>query len=77
MLIGEVQEGRAVLNVITLGRVLEYLNTYVRRRWEVVRQPPSKDPALGMLILLEKFRHVAGARHQVAPVAELLTSPGG
>ena len=63
--------------VITLGRVLEYLSTYVRRHWEVVRHTESKDPALGMLILLEKIRHVAGAHHQVAPVAELLTLPGG
>ena len=53
--------------VITLGRCLEYLTAYVRDNWDVVRHTESKDPALGMLMLLEKIRHAAKAGDSGGP----------
>ena len=57
--------------VITLGRVLNFLTSYVRRNWHVLRHTESKDPALGLLMLLEKIRQAdaAGARAAIRPPA--------
>ncbi|MDV3294815.1 MAG: hypothetical protein LOY01_03225 [Brachybacterium paraconglomeratum] len=46
---------------ITLAHVVEFLTAYVRREWDVLRHTDSKDPALGMLMLLEKARRTAAA----------------
>lgn len=40
--------------VVTLSQVVTYLQDYVREYWDVLRHVEEKDPAFGMLVLLEK-----------------------
>src|SRR5947207_1450737 len=40
--------------IISLGHVLEFLEGYVRRHWNVLRHLQFKDPAFGFLMTLEK-----------------------
>ena len=40
--------------MLSLGRILAYLRTYLRDHWEVLRHTESKDPACGFLLLAEK-----------------------
>jgi hypothetical protein len=42
--------------IISLGHVLDFLQTYVHRHWKVLRHLQFKDPALGFLMTLEKAR---------------------
>jgi hypothetical protein len=41
---------------IPMGHVVAYLQEYLREYWNVLRHAPIKDPALGVLALLEKWR---------------------
>lgn len=41
-------------HVVALRQVVAFLRSYVRRHWDVLRHWDSKDPALGMLLTLEK-----------------------
>ncbi len=48
--------------IISLGRVLQYLQNYVRVNWTMLRQCQFKDPALGFLMTLEKARRGGAGR---------------
>lgn len=42
--------------VILLGDIIESLQTYLRQHWDLIRHAQFKDPALSMLMTLEKAR---------------------
>ena len=48
--------------IISLGHVLSYLQSYVRRHWQVLRHLQFKDPAFGFLMTLEKARRGGAGR---------------
>jgi len=48
--------------IISLGHVLEYLQQYVRKHWDVLRHLQFKDPAFGFLMTLEKARRGGAGR---------------
>lgn len=54
--------GRPPHEVILLGQVLVYLESYIERHWEVLRHTDYKDPAFGFLMTLEKARRGAPSR---------------
>ena len=41
---------------ITMGHIVEFLQQYLRAHWNVLRHAPIRDPALGVLALVEKWR---------------------
>lgn len=41
---------------ISLGQVHAYLEAFVREHWDALKAIPSKDPALGWVMLREKLR---------------------
>ncbi len=47
--------------VISLGHVVQFLQTYLRRNWDVLHHAQFKDPALGFLVALEKASRAADA----------------
>jgi hypothetical protein len=48
--------------IISLGHVLDYLQRYVQRHWDVLRHLQFKDPAFGFLMTLEKARRGEAGR---------------
>jgi hypothetical protein len=48
--------------IISLGHALQYLQSYVRRHWHVLRHLQFKDPAFGFLMTLEKARRGGAGR---------------
>jgi len=54
--------------IISLGHVLEYLQRYVKRHWNVLRHLQFKDPAFGFLMTLEKARRGGAGRRGVRGV---------
>src|SRR5690606_35268337 len=48
---------------VTLGHVVRFLREYLRDHWDVLRQVQTKDPAMGLLMTLEK----AGWGEQARP----------
>jgi len=48
--------------IISLGHVLDFLQEYVRRHWNVLRHLQFKDPAFGFLMTLEKARRGGAGR---------------
>ena len=42
--------------IVSLGHVLQFLQTYVRKHWHVLRHLQFKDPAFGFLMTMEKAR---------------------
>ena len=48
--------------IISLGHVLAYLQSYVRRHWQVLRHLQFKDPAFGFLMTMEKARRGGAGR---------------
>ncbi len=54
--------------IISLGHVVEYLQGYVRKHWNLLRHVHLKDPAFGFLLLLEKARRGAAGRRGTAGV---------
>ncbi|MGZ4808221.1 MAG: hypothetical protein ACXV7D_02730 [Thermoanaerobaculia bacterium] len=48
--------------IISLGHVLTFLQSYVRRHWHVLRHLQFKDPAFGFLMTLEKARRGGAGR---------------
>jgi hypothetical protein len=48
--------------IISLGHVLQFLQTYVRRHWHMLRHLQFKDPAFGFLMTLEKARRGGAGR---------------
>ena len=41
---------------IPMGHIVAFLQQYLREHWSVLRHAPIKDPALGVLALIEKWR---------------------
>lgn len=53
--------------VISMRHVVEYVQTYLRDNWQVLRHAQIRDPALGLLALIEKWAGVPnGDRNQRA-----------
>jgi hypothetical protein len=48
--------------IISLGHVLEYLQSYVRKHWNMLRHLQFKDPAFGFLMTLEKAKRGGAGR---------------
>lgn len=48
--------------IISLGHVLTFLQTYVRKHWHMLRHMQFKDPAFGFLMTLEKARRGGAGR---------------
>ena len=48
--------------IISLGHVLDFLQSYVRRHWSMLRHLQFKDPAFGFLMTLEKARRGGAGR---------------
>ena len=48
--------------IISLGHVLAFLQSYVRKHWHMLRHLQFKDPAFGFLMTLEKARRGAAGR---------------
>lgn len=48
--------------IISLGHVLQFLQGYVRRHWDMLRHLQFKDPAFGFLMTLEKARRGGAGR---------------
>ncbi|MDP9193838.1 MAG: hypothetical protein M3P06_19260 [Acidobacteriota bacterium] len=59
--------------IISLGRVLTFLQAYVRKHWDMLRHLQFKDPAFGFLMTLEKARRGAAGRRGEEGV-EIVTS---
>ena len=53
------QEAHPVCLTIPMGHVVEFLQKYLRRHWEVLRHAQFKDPVFGFLATLEKARQGA------------------
>jgi hypothetical protein len=58
--------------IISLGHVLHFLQTYVRKHWNVLRHLQFKDPAFGFLMTLEKARRGGAGRrgHQGVEIVD-------
>jgi hypothetical protein len=48
--------------IISLGHVLQFLQQYVRKHWQMLRHLQFKDPAFGFLMTLEKARRGGAGR---------------
>lgn len=48
--------------IISLGRVLQFLQAYVRKHWSMLRHLQFKDPAFGFLMTMEKARRGGAGR---------------
>ena len=61
---GSFPPGEAVppCRIISLGHVLQFLQSYVRKHWHMLRHLQFKDPAFGFLMTLEKARRGGAGR---------------
>jgi hypothetical protein len=48
--------------IISLGHVLDFLQRYVEKHWNLLRHLQFKDPAFGFLMTMEKARRGAAGR---------------
>ena len=48
--------------IISLGHVLQFLQSYVRKHWSMLRHLQFKDPAFGFLMTMEKARRGGAGR---------------
>lgn len=48
--------------IISLGHVYDFLQSYVRKHWHMLRHMQFKDPAFGFLMTLEKARRGGAGR---------------
>jgi hypothetical protein len=46
--------------MVSLGHVVDFLLRYVRGHWDALHCAQFKDPALGVLVTLEKVRRAGG-----------------
>ena len=44
--------------VVSLGQVIEFIQSFLREHWDILRHAPSKDAAMGLLMTLEKARRL-------------------
>lgn len=72
---GSFPPGSAVppCRIISLGHVLAFLHSYVRKHWHMLRHLQFKDPAFGFLMTLEKARR-GGAGRRGQEGVEIVTS---
>ncbi|HVE72817.1 MAG TPA: hypothetical protein VNI54_15735 [Thermoanaerobaculia bacterium] len=68
--------------IISLGHVLQFLQTYVRRHWHMLRHLQFKDPAFGFLMTLEKARRGGAGRRgeqgvEIVPPADVARASDG
>lgn len=61
--------------IISLGHVLEFLQRYVRKHWNVLRHLQFKDPAFGFLMTLEKAKRGGAGRRGEAGVEIVSSTP--
>ena len=61
--------------IISLGHVLDFLQRYVRKHWNVLRHLQFKDPAFGFLMTLEKARRGGAGRRGEAGVEIVSSKP--
>jgi hypothetical protein len=61
---GSFPPGEAVppCRIISLGHVLQFLQSYVRKHWHMLRHLQFKDPAFGFLMTMEKARRGGAGR---------------
>jgi hypothetical protein len=45
---------------VPMRHVVEFLQLYLRQHWDVLRHAQIREPALGVLALIEKWRVGAG-----------------
>ncbi|HEV7238949.1 MAG TPA: hypothetical protein VGQ36_06875 [Thermoanaerobaculia bacterium] len=48
--------------IVSLGHVLQFLQSYVRKHWTMLRHLQFKDPAFGFLMTMEKARRGGAGR---------------
>jgi hypothetical protein len=56
------KKGSGAYHAVTLVHVVRFLQDYLNEHWATVRHAESKDPAFGLLILLEKALRAADPR---------------
>jgi hypothetical protein len=61
--------------IISLGHVLEFLQRYVRKHWNMLRHLQFKDPAFGFLMTLEKAKRGGAGRRGEAGVEIVSAAP--
>jgi hypothetical protein len=61
--------------IISLGHVLDFLQRYVRKHWNVLRHLQFKDPAFGFLMTLEKAKRGGAGRRGEAGVEIVSSNP--
>jgi hypothetical protein len=61
--------------IISLGHVLDFLQRYVRKHWNVLRHLQFKDPAFGFLMTLEKAKRGGAGRRGEAGVEIVSSTP--
>lgn len=74
---GSFPPGEAVppCRIISLGHVLDFLQKYVRKHWNMLRHLQFKDHALGFLMTLEKARRGGAGRRGNAGVEIVSAQP--
>ena len=61
--------------IVSLGHVLQFLQGYVRKHWNVLRHLQFKDPAFGFLMTMEKARRGGAGRRGEAGVEVVSHEP--
>jgi hypothetical protein len=61
--------------IVSLGHVLQFLQGYVRKHWNVLRHLQFKDPAFGFLMTMEKARRGGAGRRGEAGVEVVSQEP--
>ncbi|MDP9361214.1 MAG: hypothetical protein M3P29_07170 [Acidobacteriota bacterium] len=61
--------------IISLGHVLDFLQRYVRKHWNMLRHLQFKDPAFGFLMTLEKAKRGGAGRRGEAGVEIVSSKP--
>ena len=74
---GSFPPGEAVppCRIISLGHVLQFLQSYVRKHWHMLRHLQFKDPAFGFLMTMEKARR-GGAERRGEQGVEIVPPDG-
>jgi len=61
--------------IVSLGHVLQFLQSYVRKHWRLLRHLQFKDPAFGFLMTMEKARR-GGAGRRGEEGVEIVSADG-
>ncbi|MCA1732725.1 MAG: hypothetical protein LC732_03895, partial [Acidobacteria bacterium] len=64
---GNAREEMGAYLKILHSEVVAYIDRYLRENWELVRQAGSKDPVLGMMVLLAKARGIDPEANAAGP----------